>query len=158
LPLCHTTHQKRIDGHAILQGMKTAKIIFVLAALALLIGCSIEKTPTFIVHGTLTNEDGFGTGNIIITVYEGSDSFTTTVPATTPSEVYSVSGVPAGTYSVDIVYTAPGGSKRFEFFIDTVSMLDEPGFQSPPGTWTGTFSDVSVSGDVLLDVRVYNNS
>ena len=82
----------------------------------------------------------------------------TTEPGTTLTESYSVSGVPAGTYSVDITHTHSGGPINFIFYLDGTQMQDGPGSDSLPGTWTGTFADVSVSGDVFLDVDVYQGA
>ena len=87
--------------------MKALWYLSVLAALAVLAGCTANNTAsTYTISGTVTATSWGISSPATITVTQGSNTYSAsaTVPAPDGNGLqtiaYSVSGVPAGTYSV----------------------------------------------------------
>jgi hypothetical protein len=133
--------------------MSQIKLFIIVAALVVLAGCPTSSGQTYTVHGNVTVLSNAIAGNSVITVTQGSQSYTISVPILLDQTTwtFSVSGVPAGTYSVSISWeansTAPGGSCLFNGgALPGGIVVGEIG-----STVTMTVDSIPVTADVQLD-------
>jgi hypothetical protein len=142
--------------------MNALKVLILLAALSALLGCPTSSgEPTYTVHGTVTVGGATVTGNLVVTVTQGSNSFTVSVPLPVPilgvyTWTYSVAGVPAGTYSTTVSFNTPTQTWQGFYTLNGVlpSTRDDPVTSDVfpgPYTYTMTVPGISISADTQLD-------
>ena len=139
--------------------MKQFRLLFLLAALSALAGCPTDSGPTYTVQGTIEVDIPTDPTISDVTVTQGSDSFTVTVPWTSfvTSYVYnySIPGVPAGTYSASVSYTSAFSGFNADNRIDGGAwnfgnaVLESGG---PVYAETLTLNNITVGADVQLEV------
>jgi hypothetical protein len=133
--------------------MAKLRLIVVLAVLAALAGCQAANNgPTYTVHGTSTSNDA-GTGNSVITVTRGSNSYSVSVPVTSTSWTYSISGVPAGDYSASISYPMTGTGYGGYYYLNGDSTSHNVSSVEAAGIVTHTTGIITIDADLQLDMN-----
>jgi hypothetical protein len=137
--------------------VKAVRVLAVLVALTAMSGCAVPPgTPTFTVSGTLSLSGvPYTITTAVITVTQGSNSYTTTVTLNAASVAYSVSGIPSGTYDVTAVLTL--SNNIYPTISATATLNSSPVTASVSGsnpTWTITISALAISGDSVLDATL----
>jgi len=133
-------------------------MLFALAALAALAGCTPLNAPSHTVSGTVTLNNMLQSGNATITVTQGSNSYTATVSAVN-SFTYSVPGVPSGTYSVSMSFPSleSCGLSGSSVLLDSVSQTSSPSYDGINSIFTLTAASITIGADAQLDVSMTGN-
>jgi hypothetical protein len=136
--------------------MKHFRLIVVLAALGILAGCSTAaEGPTYTVHGTVTI-DYADIGDAVVMITAGSNSYSVSIPIDGNSSfVYSVSGVPAGTYSVSLSYPSTYWIDSGEYWLDGSAVSIPLTVPAVSGTVTATADNITVGADLQLDAYIW---
>jgi hypothetical protein len=145
--------------------MRPWRVLLVAAAAIFLAACE-PSLATYTVSGTMTISGLYVSGNpAVVTATDGSNSYTVSVAVAPDNEInqsvtYSLSGVPAGTYTVALSIVS-GFSAIGNYTLNGVGPT--PAFLTTTGSgfstiWTMTVNGVSIGADVLLDALWYWNS
>jgi hypothetical protein len=135
--------------------MKQARLFYIFAALGVLAGCSaaLNSGPTYTVQGTIVAAS-VDVGSSDITVTQGSNSYSVSVPvaASQTTWTYSVSGVPAGTYTVSISHPRTSSGYGGNYSVNGVGPYSLSA-QEPAGVVIFTTGSITVGADLQLDAN-----
>jgi hypothetical protein len=132
--------------------MKHARLLFILATFAALAGCPTDTGPTYTVTGMI-NYDSATAGDLVVTVTDGGSSHSATlaIGGGDASVAYSVSNVPAGTYSVSARYPRASGGYAASYSINGGGSLSAT-IVEPGGDVIATADNVVVDANLQLDM------
>lgn len=145
-----------------IRGKRAALLVGVVLLVVLLSGCDVLGPGGYTISGTLTSiSDPTFLTPITLTASDGSNSYTTQVTLSgITSMSYSISGVPAGSYSVVASFSSsssPFGGESCDIngTPATITTVSTPAITggSPYGV-TETVSSVAISSSETIDITV----
>jgi hypothetical protein len=133
--------------------MSILRIFLAIAVLTLLAGCAAFGGLT--VRGTVTLSSMSESGNAVVTVTDGSHSYTTSVLAT-DSFAFSVTGVPLGTYTATVSFPSPNscGLESSSVFLNLVSQSSAWNYDFGSSSVIFTVPGITISTDSELDIAM----